>query len=182
MWKKGTLETSQKLQNLLFPEGIFWDKEIGGYRTEKENSVIAVMCRVTSLYKNNKEKKSRFAKKSRLRRKKSRIHQRGDEPRLPFFSKSRIYQIAVWGKPTIGDGVLWRTPCKRRQSLKRSLETAKVKALSLGGSVVTIHHRWGHATLDTYTRCAIFCVRRSLFSAKPTFFPRSGFFFGRRGM
>ena len=34
------------------------------------------------------------------------------EPRLPFFSKSRIYrihQIAARGKPAIGDGVLWTT-------------------------------------------------------------------------
>ncbi len=30
------------------------------------------------------------------------------------------------------DGELWTTPCKRRRSLKRSLETAKVKGLSLG--------------------------------------------------
>ena len=58
LWKNGTLETSQKLQNLLFPEGIFWDKEIGGYRTEKENSALAVMRRITSLCKNNKEEKS----------------------------------------------------------------------------------------------------------------------------
>ena len=35
------------------------------------------------------------------------------------------------------DGELWTT-CKRRRSLKRSLETAKVKGLSLGGSVVAI--------------------------------------------
>ena len=36
------------------------------------------------------------------------------------------------------DGELWATPCKRRRSLKCSLETAKVKGLSLGGSVVAI--------------------------------------------
>ena len=58
LWKNSTLETSQKLQNLLFPEGIIWDKEIGGYRTEKENSALAVMHRITSLCKNNKEEKS----------------------------------------------------------------------------------------------------------------------------
>lgn len=58
LWKNGTLATSQKLQNLLFPDGIFWDKEIGGYRTEKENSALAVMRRITSIYKNEKEEKS----------------------------------------------------------------------------------------------------------------------------
>ena len=58
LWKNGTLETSQKPQNLLFPEGIFWDKEIGGYRTEKENCALAVMRRITSICKNEKEEKS----------------------------------------------------------------------------------------------------------------------------
>lgn len=58
LWKDGTLETSQKLQNLLFPDGIFWDKEICGYRTEGENCALAVMRRITSIYKNNKEEKS----------------------------------------------------------------------------------------------------------------------------
>ena len=48
----------KKLQDLLFPDGIFWDKEISGYRTEKENSALAVMRRITSLCKNNKEEKS----------------------------------------------------------------------------------------------------------------------------
>ena len=55
-----------------------------------------------------------------------------------LFSKSRIYQIAARRKPAIGDGVLWATPCKRRRSLKRSLEIAKPRAKSLGGSVVAI--------------------------------------------
>ena len=70
-------------------------------------------------------KKSRFAKKKSASPKKnrayhfskSRIHQGGDEPRLPFFSKSRIYriyQIAVKRKPAIGDGVLWTTLSKRK--------------------------------------------------------------------
>ena len=58
LWKDGTLETSQKLQNLLFPDGIFWDKEIGGYRTEKENCALAVMRRITSICKKEKEEKS----------------------------------------------------------------------------------------------------------------------------
>ena len=60
LWKNSTLETSQKLQNLLFPEGIFWDKEIGGYRTEKENSALAVMRRITSLCKIIKRKNLLF--------------------------------------------------------------------------------------------------------------------------
>lgn len=58
LWKDGRLETSQKLQNLLFPDGFFWDREIDGYRTEKENSALAVMRRITSICKNEKEEKS----------------------------------------------------------------------------------------------------------------------------
>lgn len=58
LWKNGTLETSQKLQNLLFPEGIFWDKEKCGYRTETENGALAVMRRIIGIYKNKKEEKS----------------------------------------------------------------------------------------------------------------------------
>ena len=58
LWKNGTLETSKKLQNLLYSDGIFWDREIDGYRTEKENSALAVMRRITNICKNNKEEKS----------------------------------------------------------------------------------------------------------------------------
>ena len=43
--------------------------------------------------------------------------------------------------PAIGDGVWWATPCKRRRSLKHSLEPAKPIAKSLGGSVVARIHR-----------------------------------------
>ena len=38
-------------------------------------------------------------------------------------------------KSAIGDGISWTTPCKRGEA-ERSLETAKPKAMSLGGSVV----------------------------------------------
>ena len=58
LWKNSTLETSKKLQNLLFPDGIFWDREIDGYLTEKENSALAVIRRITNICKNNKEEKS----------------------------------------------------------------------------------------------------------------------------
>ena len=58
LWKDSTLETSQKLQNLLFPNGIFWDKEICGYRTESENNALGAIRRITSIYQNKKEEKS----------------------------------------------------------------------------------------------------------------------------
>ena len=55
---KLAIKSDNRKQNLLFPDGIFGDEEIGGYRTEKENCALAVMRRITSLYKNNKEEKS----------------------------------------------------------------------------------------------------------------------------
>lgn len=58
LWKDSTLETSQKLQNLLFPNGIFWDKEICGYRTESENNALGAIRRITSIYQNKKEENS----------------------------------------------------------------------------------------------------------------------------
>ena len=59
LWKNGKHETSQKLQYLLFPDGIFWDREIGNYRTETENSALAVIRRITSICKDEKEEKSK---------------------------------------------------------------------------------------------------------------------------
>ena len=105
-----------------------------------------------------------------MKRRKSRLRHVIAAPACRYFSKSRIYriyQIAVRGKPAIGDGVLWTTLCKRGEA-ERSLETAAAGAVSLGGSVVASHHRSGHATLDTHD-APLFCVRRSFFSAKPTF-------------
>ena len=59
LWKEGTLETKQKIQNLLFPDGIFWDKEIGNYRTTRENQALSLIRRITSTYKKEKEEKSK---------------------------------------------------------------------------------------------------------------------------
>ena len=55
LWKESSLEMSQKLQTLLFPEGILWDKEKDDYRTFNENEALAVIARVSSSYENKKE-------------------------------------------------------------------------------------------------------------------------------
>lgn len=47
LWKNADLVTAQKLQNLLFPHGILWDKEKDGYRTFNENAALSVICRIT---------------------------------------------------------------------------------------------------------------------------------------
>ena len=43
----------------------------------------------------------------------------------------------------IGDGLSWATPCKRGEA-ERSLEIAKPRAMSLGGSVVANPHQIPH--------------------------------------
>ena len=55
LWKDAPLETCQRLQNLLFPNGILWDKEKDDYRTFNENEALAVIARVSSSYENKKE-------------------------------------------------------------------------------------------------------------------------------
>ena len=75
------------------------------------------------------------------------------------------------GKPAIGDGVLWTTLCKRGEA-ERSLETAAAGAVSLGGSVVASHHKWGHGTLDTHDA--------PLFAVGAFFFGEADFFSAKR--
>lgn len=55
MWKQADLLTAQKLQNLLFPNGIYWDKGIDSYRTITENAGLAVIRKITESYGKEKE-------------------------------------------------------------------------------------------------------------------------------
>lgn len=55
LWQKPALHTCQKLQNLVFPDGILWDKEIGNYRTIKTNLVLELIAKISSTYKNEDE-------------------------------------------------------------------------------------------------------------------------------
>lgn len=55
LWKQADLQTAQKLQNLLFPKGILWDKEIYGYRTLEENAALAVIRKISDAYRKEKE-------------------------------------------------------------------------------------------------------------------------------
>lgn len=56
LWKISSLQTCQKLQNLVFPEGVFWDKKICNYRTPKTNLAIELMCKISAVYKNKNER------------------------------------------------------------------------------------------------------------------------------
>lgn len=61
LWIESSLELRQRLQNLLFPEGILWDKKIHNYRTIRENEALDVIRRITESCKNKKEEKSEEA-------------------------------------------------------------------------------------------------------------------------
>ena len=50
LWENSSLQTCQKIQNLVFPEGIFWDKKISDYRTTKTNQALALIARICELY------------------------------------------------------------------------------------------------------------------------------------
>ena len=58
LWHKLELEMSEKIQNLLFPNGIFWDKEIGNYRTFNKNKALLIIDKISESYKNKKEENS----------------------------------------------------------------------------------------------------------------------------
>ena len=55
LWQNSSLELSQKIQNLVFPHGILWDKEIDDYRTFDENEALSVIARISATCKIKKE-------------------------------------------------------------------------------------------------------------------------------
>lgn len=55
LWHNSDLETKKQIQNLVFPNGIYWDKEIGNYRTSTRNRFFDVMSEFTERYKNKTE-------------------------------------------------------------------------------------------------------------------------------
>ncbi len=58
LWSDSELELCQKIQNLLFPSGIFWDKENENYRTIDCNHALSIIQSISSGYKNRNEEKS----------------------------------------------------------------------------------------------------------------------------
>ena len=65
-WKDGTYETKQNIQNLVFPDGLHWDRESDNYRTTTENEALLVFCLFSSCYKNEgaQKKRTSFQKSS----------------------------------------------------------------------------------------------------------------------
>ena len=67
LWGDSELELCQKIQNLLFPSGILWDKENDNYRTIDCNQALDIIQRISDSYKNkNEEKFENFSSKLRL--------------------------------------------------------------------------------------------------------------------
>ncbi len=56
LWEQGDFSSRQKLQNLLFPSGIYFDKNTDDYRTENENKVFKIFRLFSSSCENAKEK------------------------------------------------------------------------------------------------------------------------------
>ena len=57
LWMNSNFNIQQKFQKLIFPEGIIYNKEMNSYRTKKVNSVFTFISYISTLYKNNKNKK-----------------------------------------------------------------------------------------------------------------------------
>ena len=57
LWKESNFITQQKLQNLLFPVGVIYDKETNGYRTIGENLAMCLFAKLSALYKSADTKK-----------------------------------------------------------------------------------------------------------------------------
>ena len=55
LWQEGDFRTRQKLQNLVYPDGILYDKHLGNYRTENENEVFRIFRSISTSYKIEKE-------------------------------------------------------------------------------------------------------------------------------
>ena len=51
-WNMGDFETSQKIQKMVFPNGVRWDKENRAYLTDFGNSFFDLMFSISSAYKN----------------------------------------------------------------------------------------------------------------------------------
>ena len=56
LWQDGDFRTRQKLQNLVYPDGILYDKHLGCYRTENENEVFRIFRSISTDYIIEKEK------------------------------------------------------------------------------------------------------------------------------
>lgn len=60
LWNDFDIVKKEKLQNLVFPEGVFYDQKIKGYRTPKHNSFLHLINTKIESYKNEKSDKKKI--------------------------------------------------------------------------------------------------------------------------
>ena len=58
-WNKGDFKTSQKIQKMVFPNGVRWDKENRAYLTDFGNLFFDLMFSISDIYKKDCTKKRR---------------------------------------------------------------------------------------------------------------------------
>ena len=56
LWIDCDFESRRELQKLVFSSGILLNKENDGYRTDNENEVFKIFCRLSVSYEDKKEK------------------------------------------------------------------------------------------------------------------------------
>ena len=54
LWKNADLERKKKIQKLVFPEGIFWDKKKRAFLTKKRNATFDILDGISESYRNKK--------------------------------------------------------------------------------------------------------------------------------
>ena len=55
LWEQGDVDTKKRIQELVFPNGILWDRGIRNYRTENRNAFFDLLDRFSISYGNKKE-------------------------------------------------------------------------------------------------------------------------------
>ena len=56
--KENKLKACKVRFGMGYPNGIFWDKQIDNYRTVGENTALATIRKISTIYKNKNEKNS----------------------------------------------------------------------------------------------------------------------------
>ena len=60
IWQEGDVSIKEKLQDLVFPEGIYFDKKIDAFRTSKLNSIISQISTISSELEETKKGQNDF--------------------------------------------------------------------------------------------------------------------------
>ena len=56
LWASSNAKAKENLQKLLFPDGVYYDKQNGKFRTEKVNLVFREIAALTGISEDNKNK------------------------------------------------------------------------------------------------------------------------------